>query len=112
MGWKGVTVMDQKVGFIAEYLRDCLPFNELCLQFSISRKTGYKWVGTCLRSEARESVKKRTSVFWGAARLRALRVTLSSFGSMGGQTSGPNRSRGQSMKQPAPAEDRGILGCT
>jgi len=44
MGWKGVTVMDQRVRFIAEYLKGYFPFNELCLQFSISRKTGYKWV--------------------------------------------------------------------
>jgi putative transposase len=44
MGWKGVTVMDQRVRFIAEYLKDYFPFNELCLQFTISRKTGYKWV--------------------------------------------------------------------
>ena len=44
MGWKGVTVMDQRVRFIAEYLKGYFPFNELCLQFTISRKTGYKWV--------------------------------------------------------------------
>ncbi len=44
MGWKGVTIMDQRVRFIAEYLKGYFPFNELCLQFSISRKTGYKWV--------------------------------------------------------------------
>jgi putative transposase len=43
MGFKGVTVMDQRVCFIAEYLKGYFPFNELCLQFSISRKTGYKW---------------------------------------------------------------------
>lgn len=44
MGWKGVTVMDQRVRFIAEYVKGHFPFNELCLQFNISRKTGYKWV--------------------------------------------------------------------
>ena len=44
MGWKGVTVMDQRVRFIAEYLKGYCPFNELCGQFNISRKTGYKWV--------------------------------------------------------------------
>jgi transposase InsO family protein len=44
MSWKGVTVMDQRIRFIAEYLEGYFPFNELCLQFSISRKTGYKWV--------------------------------------------------------------------
>ena len=44
MSWKGVTVMDQRVRFIAEYLKGYFPFSELCLEFSISRKTGYKWV--------------------------------------------------------------------
>jgi putative transposase len=44
MSWKGVTVMDQRVRFIAEYLKRYYPFAELCCQFSISRKTGYKWV--------------------------------------------------------------------
>ena len=44
MSWKGVTVMDQRVRFIAEYLKGYFPFNELCLQFSISRKTAYKWL--------------------------------------------------------------------
>jgi len=46
MGWEGVTIMDQRVRFIAEYLKGYFPFNELCLQFNISRKTGYKWVWT------------------------------------------------------------------
>jgi len=44
MGWKGITIMDQRVRFIAEYLRYYFPFSELCLQFNISRKTGYKWI--------------------------------------------------------------------
>jgi putative transposase len=45
MSWEGVTVMDQRVRFIGEYLEGYFPFSELCNQFSISRKTGYKWVG-------------------------------------------------------------------
>ena len=44
MGWRGVTVMDQRVRFIAEYLNRFFPVNELCLQFGVSRKTGYKWI--------------------------------------------------------------------
>jgi len=44
MSWKGVTVMDQRVRFISEYLNAYFPFTELCTQFEISRKTGYKWV--------------------------------------------------------------------
>jgi transposase InsO family protein len=44
MGWKGVTVMDQRIRFISEYLDGYYPVNELCLQFCISRKTAYKWI--------------------------------------------------------------------
>ncbi len=44
MGFKGVTVMDQRIRFISEYLDGYCPVNELCLQFSISRKTAYKWI--------------------------------------------------------------------
>jgi putative transposase len=44
MSWQGVTVMDQRIRFIGEYLKGYFPFNELCFQFSVSRKTGYKWV--------------------------------------------------------------------
>ncbi|MFC1850331.1 helix-turn-helix domain-containing protein [candidate division CSSED10-310 bacterium] len=44
MSWKGVTVMDQRVRFISEYLDAYFSFTSLCDQFNISRKTGYKWV--------------------------------------------------------------------
>lgn len=44
MGWKGVTVMDQRIRFIAEYLEGYFPVSELCRQFGISRKTAYKWI--------------------------------------------------------------------
>ena len=36
--------MDQRIRFISEYLNGYFPVNELCLQFSISRKTAYKWI--------------------------------------------------------------------
>lgn len=44
MGWKGVTVMDQRIRFISEYLEGYFPVSELCRQFGISRKTAYKWI--------------------------------------------------------------------
>ena len=44
MGWEGVTVMDQRIRFISDYLEGFFPFTELCQHFGISRKTGYKWV--------------------------------------------------------------------
>jgi putative transposase len=36
--------MDQRTQFIADYLRDRLSVTELCELYSISRKTGYKWI--------------------------------------------------------------------
>jgi transposase InsO family protein len=37
--------MDQKMQFIADYLRQSLDMTELCQLYGISRKTGYKWIG-------------------------------------------------------------------
>ncbi|MDR3002735.1 MAG: IS481 family transposase [Acidovorax sp.] len=36
--------MDEKLLFIADHLRSGISFTELCRRYSISRKTGYKWV--------------------------------------------------------------------
>ena len=44
MPWRGITIMDQRVRFISEYLEGYFPVAELCRQFNISRKTGYKWL--------------------------------------------------------------------
>jgi putative transposase len=41
MPWRQTSPMDQKTQFIANYLRDRLSMTEL---YSVSRKTGYKWV--------------------------------------------------------------------
>ena len=44
MPWKEVKPMQQKVLFIADYLRELASLSELCRQYGISRKTGYKWI--------------------------------------------------------------------
>jgi transposase InsO family protein len=36
--------MDQKTQFIADYLRKRMSISELCTNFGVSRKTGYKWI--------------------------------------------------------------------
>jgi transposase InsO family protein len=36
--------MDEKLLFLADYLREQSPFSQLCERYGISRKTGYKWV--------------------------------------------------------------------
>ena len=45
MAWKEVKPMDQKILFIADYLRQGVSVTELCSRYGISRKTGYKWIG-------------------------------------------------------------------
>ena len=44
MPWSCSSIMDQKTQFISDYLRQTLPFTELCALYHVSRKTGYKWV--------------------------------------------------------------------
>jgi putative transposase len=45
MPWKEVNPMQQRILFIADYLRQISSVSELCRQYSISRKTAYKWIG-------------------------------------------------------------------
>lgn len=42
--------MDQKMQFIADYLRQTLSIIELCELYGVSRKTGYKWIERYLTS--------------------------------------------------------------
>ena len=48
MPWTQTTPMDQKMQFIADYLRAELSMTELCELYGISRKTGYKFVNRYL----------------------------------------------------------------
>ena len=36
--------MDERVLFVADYVRELYSCSELCTRFGVSRKTGYKWV--------------------------------------------------------------------
>lgn len=44
MPWLEVNPMDQKILFIADCLRATNTFSDICAQYGISRKTGYKWL--------------------------------------------------------------------
>lgn len=44
MPWTRTDAMSERVKFIGAYLQDESSFSELCLDFGVSRKTGYKWV--------------------------------------------------------------------
>jgi len=44
MAWRVTNVEDQRKLFINYFLQEEMSFTELCRDFGISRKTGYKWV--------------------------------------------------------------------
>lgn len=49
MPWSQTSPMDQRVQFIADYLRESLSIADLCALYGVSRKTGYKWIDRYLR---------------------------------------------------------------
>lgn len=49
MPWNETTPMDQRTQFVADYLRNRFTMSELCIRYSVSRKTGYKWIDRYLR---------------------------------------------------------------
>ena len=44
MPWKDSRPMDERVLFVADYVRELYSFSELCSRYGVSRKTGYKWI--------------------------------------------------------------------
>jgi putative transposase len=44
MSWNETCAMKERIKFILAYEANILPFSDLCIEFQISRKTGYKWV--------------------------------------------------------------------
>lgn len=61
MPWKEVNPMDEKVLFLADYLRDRQNFTDLCGSYGISRKTGYKWVSRYLDEGAEGLLHRSTA---------------------------------------------------
>lgn len=49
MPWSERSPMDQRMQFIADYLRETLTIAERCDLYAVSRKTGYKWIDRYLR---------------------------------------------------------------
>lgn len=43
MPWKPQSVEDQKLSFVAAWIRDAEPKTVLCARYGISRQTGYEW---------------------------------------------------------------------
>lgn len=57
MSWERKTVMEQREAFVAAAQSGKDTFSEICRQFGISRKTGYKWLK---RSEEGEAFSDRS----------------------------------------------------
>ena len=113
MPWKETCPMDQRVAFIADWLRDEWTMTRARRAVQISRKTGYKWVdryeadpdarawpsdharrtrtGGRWRTEMREAVLalRRAHPHWGPKKLRAiLTARHAARGVAGGQHDG------------------------
>lgn len=43
MPWKEASIMDQRTEFVLRVMRNVERFGDVCREFGISRKTGYKW---------------------------------------------------------------------
>lgn len=43
MSWKETNVMEQRTKFVQDFIKQDRPFRELCVEYGISEKTGYKW---------------------------------------------------------------------
>ena len=59
MPWKDLRPMDERVLFVADYVRKIYSFSELRARYGVSRKTGYKWVDR-YRREGVEGLGERS----------------------------------------------------
>jgi putative transposase len=59
MPWTETRIVDQRTEFVLRAIQQSQPFGELCREFGISRKTGYKWKERCLR-QGLESMADRS----------------------------------------------------
>ncbi len=59
MPWKEACTMNERVDFIEAWKRKDFIHSELCRQFDISRKTGYKWINRVL-CEGQAGLKERS----------------------------------------------------
>jgi putative transposase len=59
MPWKELRPMDERVLFVADYVRELYDFTQLCARYGVSRKTGYKWVER-YRHEGAEGLQERS----------------------------------------------------
>ena len=44
MPWQELSPVNLRMHFVTEWQRGCWTMTELCADYQISRKTGYKWI--------------------------------------------------------------------
>jgi len=44
MPWRETSAMDERLRFVQDVYRPGWPFSEVCARYTVSRKTGYKWL--------------------------------------------------------------------
>lgn len=77
MPWKETCPMDQRVAFIADWLRNEWTMTELATRYAISRKTAYKWVDRYQADPTRGLVEQsRAPHAHGRAHPEALREAV------------------------------------
>lgn len=59
MSWKAVKIKEEKIKFIADYLKREYYFNDLCNRYGISRKTGYKLINR-FNTEGESAIEERS----------------------------------------------------
>src|SRR3989304_2251787 len=60
MAWKKVLSMDERARFVLEVEKAEMSVAELCRRYSVSRKTGYKWIRR-YRVEGLDGIRERSS---------------------------------------------------
>ncbi len=60
MPWKVTDVMQERIRFVREVLRDKESMSELCRQFGISRSTGYVWWNRYQKEKTVGALQERT----------------------------------------------------
>lgn len=59
MPWARTDWMSERVKFIAAFLEQEASFTDLCMDFGISRETGYKWVRR-YQADGAEALQERS----------------------------------------------------
>ena len=68
MPWQELSPVNLRMRFVTEWETDCWSMTDLCAEYGVSRKTGYKWLeryearrGCTISRGGRRTVRRRRS---------------------------------------------------